>query len=272
MRAAPAFSQNYLYVIDQVKTDENPMRRNQGTTALDIATGKVIWKLHIGPGGESSSITGVADGYLATYGGYTSERYILGKGPSKITVSAPQTSVQKGQSVVITGTITDQSPALKDTPCIADVSMAEWMAYKFLQHPYPTNATGVPVTLTATDPDGSTTTIVDGLISDTSGNFGYKWTPPAEGLWAITAVFKGTDSYGSSFDTTYAGVDVAPSPHPVITPTPTVAPTAPPTATPSPSQAPAPTEAPNTAVYIGIAAVIVLAVIATIAVILRRRK
>ncbi|MFB3890167.1 MAG: PQQ-binding-like beta-propeller repeat protein [Candidatus Bathyarchaeia archaeon] len=282
MRAAPVFSQNLLYVMDQVKTDENPMRRNQGTSALNIETGEVVWKVYIGPGGESSSIIGVADGYLATYGGFTSERYILGKGPSKTTVSAPQTAIPKGQSVVITGTITDQSTALKDTPCIADVNMADWMQYMFLQWPFPADAKGVPITLTATGSDGQTITIVNDLLSSASGTFGYMWTPPAAGLWTVTATFRGTDSYGSSYAQTYVGVETAPpAAQPVSTPAPTQAQPAvtqseaTPTAAaplPTPSIAPPPTETSNTMLYVEIAAVVVVVAVVAAAVLLRRRK
>jgi len=275
MRAAPIFSQGLLYVIDQVKTDENPMRRNQGTSALKIETGEVVWKIYIGPGGESSSIPGVADGYLATYGAFTSERYILGKGPSKITVSAPQTVLKKGESVVITGTILDQSPALKDTPCIADVNMSDWMQYMFLQWPYPEGVMGVPISLYATGPSGESITIVQDLISDPSGTFGYVWTPPDVGFYKIDAVFRGTDSYGSSYATTYLGIGTAPSASPGTTPTLTPATTPPSTTvapTASPSQPVGPSGEEFTTIYVGVAAVVIIAVVAAAAIALRKRK
>jgi outer membrane protein assembly factor BamB len=273
MRAPPAFSQGVMYVTDQVKTDENPMRRNQGTAALDYNTGKVLWKLYIGPGGEGKRLA-VSDGYLVTYAGFTSERLVLGKGPSKMTVSAPQTALKAGESVVITGTILDQSPALKDTPCIADRSMAEWMEYKFMQWPFPANATGVPVSLYATSPSGKTITIAEDLTSDTSGNYATMWTPDEVGLYKIDAAFKGTDAYGSSYATTYLGVAAASQS--VVSPAPTqtaeLTPTATSTPTSTASIAPQPKGGIDAYMYVGIAAVAIIVVIIAAAVILRRRK
>ena len=51
-----------------------------------------------------------------------------------------------------------------------------------------------------------------------SGKFGLTWTPTMAGDYKITAAFGGSDSYGSSFDSTYATVTAA---HATETPAPT---------------------------------------------------
>ena len=63
----------------------------------------------------------------------------LGKGPSATTVSTPDIIPLLGDSVMIKGTVTDQTPSgrintagstdflLKGTPAISDASMEAWM-------------------------------------------------------------------------------------------------------------------------------------------------
>ena len=75
------------------------------------------------------------------------------------------------------GTVTDQSPGATGTPAIADASMTQWMEYEYMQKPMPTNATGVPVSIDAVDPNGNYIHIGN-ATSDTSGLYSYEWTPP----------------------------------------------------------------------------------------------
>jgi hypothetical protein len=134
--------------------------------------------------------------------------YCIGKGPSATTVTAPQTEIELGESVMIRGTVSDQSPALKDTPAISDECMSAWMEHKLLQHPIPDDATGVTVKLTAVFPNGESQEIGT-ATSDMHGNFGKSWTPDVEGDYRIIATFEGTESYGSSSDSTYLTVGPA---------------------------------------------------------------
>ncbi len=142
-----------------------------------------------------------------------------------------------------------------------------------MQKPIPGNATGVKVTLAATDPSGKTQTIGT-ATTDLAGNYGISWTPSAEGQYQITATFEGSISYYSSFSTTYVVIGAAPAPsvQPTEAPTSTPTPTATNTPTVSPSTAPGPTEQPNTTMYVGISAAVIVVAIAAIAVYLRRRK
>jgi hypothetical protein len=97
--------------------------------------------------------------------------------------------------------------------------MDNWMAYLYQQQPFPTSATGVPVTLDTIDPNGNLVHIGD-VISDNTGSYGFLWTPEIAGTYQIIATFGGSGSYGSSFATTYVGVKDAPS----TTPAPTAEP------------------------------------------------
>ncbi len=183
-----------------------PLLRGLRLHAINADNGEGIWNI-----AGLFSPAAIADGYLVTYNGYDNKLYTFGKGPSATTVSAPQTSITKGSSVMITGTVTDQSPGQKGTPAMSDESMSAWMEYLHMQKQIPGDAKGVTVKLTAIDPNGNYQDIGE-VTSDMSGNFGKSWKPPVEGDYMIMATFEGTESYGSSFDITYLVVDPAPSP------------------------------------------------------------
>ena len=174
--------------------------------AINGQTGEEVWSIS-GTQAEAAA-SAVAYGKLVYLNGYDGTIYCFGKGISAITVSAPQISVPKGTKVLITGTVTDQSPAQEDTPAISDESMSTWMEYLHMQKTKPTNATGVPVTLVAVDANGGVTEI-GSATSDIYGNFGLAWAPPTEGTYQIIANFAGTESYGSSSASTYLLVGAA---------------------------------------------------------------
>jgi hypothetical protein len=139
---------------------------------------------------------------------------VFGKGKSATTVTAPQTTVLKGEAVLIQGTVLDMSPAQPSTPCVSKESMTTYMEYLHTQKPIPSGytVTGVPVTLLAFDKNGDTINIGT-VTSDVSGGFQMAWTPPAEGVYKITATFAGDESYGSSW--AEAGLSVGPAPEPI---------------------------------------------------------
>ena len=109
----------------------------------------------------------MADGILVGLNYFDGEIYAFGRGPSATTVATSPEAAAFGSTVMVKGTVTDQSTSgrrntngildfsLKGTPAISDASMSAWMEYKFMQQAKPTNATGVPVTLTAIDPNGN---------------------------------------------------------------------------------------------------------------------
>lgn len=194
-------------------------------------------------------------------------------------MTSPQTLVPKGQPVLISGTVTDLSPAQPDTPAISDDSMSSWMEYLNMQKTKPDNATGVEVHLTAIDSNGNSHDIGK-ITSDADGLFKTLWTPPVEGAYTVKASFEGSESYWSSSAECALGVGAASTPS-VVTTAPTAASTTPPEAktsplapmSPSPTQAEQPpTSAAPTATYIAIGVAVVVVVAAATALILRKRR
>jgi hypothetical protein len=200
-----------VYVQNSEHTPSQPATRGWGLICLDALTGEKLWKISgtaMGPGPA-------ADGYMVASSSYDGTTYCLGKGPSHATVTVSEKTPAQGSKVLIEGTVMDMSPAQPNTPCIADQYMDTWMDYLHLQMPvdglfHNITVTGVDVLLVATDSNGASTT-VGTATSDTSGNYAIEWTPPAEGMYTITAIFSGSDSYGSSTATTALSVGPAPT-------------------------------------------------------------
>ena len=127
----------------------------------------------------------MADGKVVGLNLFDTMIYCVGKGPSATTVSAPPKVSVHGTSVMMTGTVTDQSPSgkrntndrldfvLKDTPAISDEDQEAWMEYMFMQQAIPTNAKGVEVTLDAIDPNNNFIHIGT-TTSDITGKFGLR--------------------------------------------------------------------------------------------------
>jgi len=202
-----------------------PPYRGSVLQCINASNGALLWNLPVAgismPSGNAGNYFTVADGYLVALNGYDTEIYCIGKGPSATTVTAsPKISVH-GNSVMIEGTVTDQSPSgrrnindrldftLKGTPAISDEDMAAWMEYMFMQQEMPANAKGVEVTLDTLDPNGNFIHIGT-VTSDITGAFALKWTPEVPGTYQIIATFAGSRAYGPSFAQTYIGVDEAP--------------------------------------------------------------
>jgi hypothetical protein len=93
------------------------------------------------------------------------------------------------------------------------------MEYLYQQQPEPTTATGVPVTLSYTDPNGNTYSMGT-TTSDITGHYSYAFTPTIPGKYTITATFGGTNSYFSSTaETPYLFDKPATTAAPTATPT-----------------------------------------------------
>lgn len=242
---APVVADGKVYAGTTEHTPTQPRIRGDRLFCIDDSTGKEIWSI------AGAYVTKeIADSMLITANEYDSLMYCFGKGPSATSVSASPTIVASGSSVLIQGTVLDQSQGQKDTACVSKESMSAWMEYLHMQKPLPTNATGVPVTLRAMGSDGSIIEIGT-VTSDLKGHFEYKWTPPTEDTYKIMASFNGDDSYWGSWEETGLGVTAAPQ-------------------TPPPLEA-APD---NTPMFAGIIAAVVIAIIIGILnlVLLRRRK
>jgi hypothetical protein len=200
-----------------------PIRRDSALFCVDTSTGQMLWRLEAYPSYANNALSKVviSEGRIIYLDNHDNQIYCLGKGPSGTTVSAPQLVPSLGSSVMITGTVTDQSPsgrhnvagdldfALKGTPAISDEDQSAWMEYMFQQRPIPTNAKGVEVTLDAIDPNNNYVHIGT-TTSDIHGNYGFAWTPDVPGTYQIIATFAGSASYGPSSASTYLAVGEAP--------------------------------------------------------------
>jgi outer membrane protein assembly factor BamB len=205
-----AVADGKVYLTSSEHSPTKPLWRASYVRCVNITDGKELWKLL-----DFNSGLAIADGYIVTGSNYDNNIYCIGKGPSAVTVTAsPKVSVN-GDSVLVEGTVTDQSPGAKGTPAIADADMQAWMEYLYEQQAMPTNAKGVEVTLDALDPNGNFVPIGT-VTSDITGTFGYAFKPEVPGTYQIIATFAGSKSYGNSYAQTYLTVDPA-----VEQPTPT---------------------------------------------------
>ena len=207
-----------VYVTNNEHTPTQPATRGWGLICLNVTTGELMYKIN----GANLVARAASDGYLTATSTYSGYMYVLGKGKTAITLSAPQTTIAQGQSIVLTGTILDMSPAQPGTACVSKDSMATWMDY--LHHQMPIDGqyhnitiTGVPVSIDVFDSNGNYIHIAT-VTSDASGVYGYTWTTPSTtGQYQVIATFMGDDSYGSSYASTYLNVAQAPTPSPTPT-------------------------------------------------------
>jgi hypothetical protein len=240
-----------VYVPNGEHSPTMPLYKGEQLHCIDASTGERVWSVK---GWYQNPA--IADGYLVAFNHGDNQLYCFGKGQTETTVSASPKVSANGDSVLIEGTVLDQSPDAEGTPAIADEYMTEWMEYLYMQQPCPESYSGVPVRLEAFGEDGSYIDI-GWVTSDPYGDFKSAWTPPDEGLYTIMATFAGSDSYWSSYDATGLSVGPAPAPSGPIQPEPTE-----------------PTEAPliTTETAIIVAAVIVAVAVIVGFWIIRKRK
>jgi hypothetical protein len=68
------------------------------------------------------------------------------------------------------------------------------MEYVYMKQAKPTDATGVPVTISVLDSNGNYRDIGT-ATSDTSGTFAFTWAPDIPGDFTVIATFAGSGSY-----------------------------------------------------------------------------
>jgi hypothetical protein len=224
-----------IYLTSGEHSPTQPLWRGSYVRCINASNGVELWKvLHWGSvqgGGNAQGNLVVADGFLVGLNYYDNQIYCYGKGPSATTVTAsPPVSVH-GDSVIVQGTVTDQSPSgrrnindlldfsLQGTPAISDEDMQKWMEYLFMQQAYPADAKGVEVILSVLDPNDNCYE-VGRTTSDINGNFGYAFEPLVPGTYQIIATFEGSASYYPSSATTYITVEEAPAATAMPTPPP----------------------------------------------------
>jgi outer membrane protein assembly factor BamB len=204
-----------LYLYSSEHSPTQPMWRGSYLRCIDAYDGTEIWKQLNFVSGAS-----IADGCIVAGNHYDNRMYVYGKGPSATTVTTAPKVIAWGDSILLEGTVTDQSAGTKQAevtarypngvPAIADEYMGEWMDYLYMRQNCPKDAVGVEVVLETLDPNGNFYEI-GRVTSDAAGMYKLLWEPPVPGEYTIIATFKGTDSYGSSFAETAIGVTEFPS-------------------------------------------------------------
>jgi hypothetical protein len=222
---SPTIADGKLYYSNGEHSPTQPLARGWRLWCINATTGDVLWsKLDGGSPGA------VADGYLTFDDRYDGYMYVFGKGTSVTTISAPQTQIASGTSVVLSGKVLDNSPGivaastapsgstapmknlrgLDEVACVSADSMNTYMEYLYGQEPidsiyHNVTVTGVPVSIYAINSDGESIHIGD-TVSDSTGGYSITWKPTVAGDYTITATFAGDDSYGSSWAQAYATV------------------------------------------------------------------
>jgi hypothetical protein len=199
-----------LFSYNTEHTPTYPLTRGWGIHCINMTDGSLVWKLD-----NPMTFGGVADGYLVAQNPWDGYMYVIGKGETATTVTAPDVAVPLGTGVMIKGTVLDMSPAQTGTPCVSKDSMSMQMEYLHLGQPQGgiwNNVTtiGVPVSLTAISSDGTPIDLGTVTTNGYSGEFDKAWTPPKEDTYQIIASFAGDDSYSSSISTTAVSVGAAP--------------------------------------------------------------
>jgi len=260
-----SISNGVIYTATNEHTVPNPIYKGATYRAINATTGAEIWALSGYPSEWSTAGTewATADGYLTCMNGYDQQVYSIGKGPSQLTVTAPDLAAASGQSVVIRGTVTDISAGTQQSqqaadfpngvPVASDASMKDWMGYVYQQQAMPTNFIGVPVAISVVDSNGNQRPI--GTATTTSaGTYSLSWMPDIPGNYTVIASFGGTNAYWPSSSMTSFNVMSA-----------------------HPTESPASTTAPSTAdLYIlpGIVAIIIVIVVvgAVLAILMLRKR
>ncbi|MCW4029684.1 MAG: PQQ-like beta-propeller repeat protein [Candidatus Bathyarchaeota archaeon] len=229
-----AICDDKIYLLTGEHSVGQPMWRGPNIRCISATDGSEIWTLLGMSADNGAHLTGMymqmGDGRVVGLNYFDNQIYCIGPGTSATTVSAPQLGATVGSSVMITGTVTDQTQSgrrntnnlydftLEGTPAVSDDSMSAWMEYLYENQAMPTNTTGVPVTIDAIDPNGNYQHLGD-VTSDATGTFALQYKPEVSGTYQIIATFAGSKGYSGSYAQTYfAADDVAATPTPAATP------------------------------------------------------
>jgi drug/metabolite transporter superfamily protein YnfA len=225
-----AVGNGIIYLVSSEHTVSTPIYKGAKARAVNATDGSEIWTIS-GYTGEFASMSyAIADGYATWFNGYDNQIYVVGRGPSATTASAPDVSVAYGTPVVIKGTVIDISAGTKQdeqvgrfpngVPVISDANMGDWMGYVYQQQPIPADAVGVNVTISVLDPNNNMYDVAT-ATSDTSGFYSATFVPQVPGRYTVIVSFAGTNGYWPSHAETALNVLQE------------VPPTAPPTAPPA---------------------------------------
>jgi hypothetical protein len=205
-----------IYATTGEHSPSHPLTRGAKLVCINATTGEEIWRTQ---GWMQTPV--IADGSLTAFNHYDNRIYCFNKGPTAITVSAPDIEVAKPTRIMIKGTVTDISPGTNGqeqamrfpngVPAVSDASMTDWMAYVYQQQPKPTNTTGVPVSIDVIDGNGNYRNI-GSTTTDAEGFYSVSWTPDIAGTYTVIASFTGSQSYWPSHSkTAFIVADTAPT-------------------------------------------------------------
>jgi outer membrane protein assembly factor BamB len=225
-----AIGNGIIYIDTHEHTVNSPIYKNALTYAINATDGTEIWTLSAD---SNNAVGAIADGYSTILNGYDNKIYVMGKGPSQTTVSAPTLSVTIGNSVLIQGSVTDISAGTQQNeqtarfpdgvPVSSDASMKDWMGYVYQQQVKPTDFKGVQVTLSVLDSNGNYR-VIGTANTDSTGHYSFVWTPDILGKYDVTATFAGTQAYWpSAQETTFNIQDAAATATPQPTQAPSIA-------------------------------------------------
>ncbi len=212
-----AIADGKIYMFTNEHSPNTPQYKGALIRCLNATTGEELWTLTgWGEGGSFMSNNGaIADQQYTYLNTYDMQIYSVGKGPSAVTVSAPQIGVPTGSSITIQGTVTDISSGTTQTeqaarfpngvPAVSDASMKGWMEYVYMQKPRPMDTTGVQIVLSVVDANGNYRDI--GTTTSNDGFFSFNWVPDIEGQYTLYASFEGSESYWPSHAITAFSVD-----------------------------------------------------------------
>jgi hypothetical protein len=214
-----------IYIAVTEHTIETPIFKGSFTRAINASNGAELWTINDYTGEFGAVSYAIADGYTNFFNGIDNQIYTLGRGPTALTVSAPDLSAASGQSVVISGKVTDVSSGSKQdalsarfangVPCAADAVMGDWMGYLYQQKPLPPNFKGIDVTINVVDSNGNFRSIGT-ATTDATGAYNLVWQPDIAGKYTVVATFAGTNGYWPSTATAAFSVEQA---HPTAAPT-----------------------------------------------------
>jgi len=202
-----AIANGVVYLETTEHTILDPIYKGALVRAINATDGSEIWTLsdYTG-GGGSTTCNAVADGYETFFNGYDNQIYVLGRGPTQTKVDT-KAGIGSGNSVVISGTVTDTSSGTNQNqqatnfpagvPVCSDASMADWMGHIYQQKPEPSNFTGVQVTLAVLDSNGNYRQIGTAM-TDNTGFYSLTWMPDIPGDFKVYAQFAGTNGYWPS--------------------------------------------------------------------------
>ena len=213
-----AFGSGMVYAFTAEHTVTTPIYKGALVRGINATTGEEVWTLSDYDGSFFAISYAIADGFATFFNGYDNRVYVVGKGPSAMTVDAPKAGITLGSSLVITGTVTDIAAGTKQdeqaarfphgVPAVSDANMGEWMGYVYQQKPFPTNCTGVEVVLKVLDSNNNFREI-GRATSDANGFFSFEWKPDITGKYTVVASFAGSKAYWPSFAEAAFTVDPA---------------------------------------------------------------